>query len=135
MFVDEVDRLSASISHAGGHRLIACRAVTPLQGRVEIFWAAVARARGAGLELPWRISVQWVDRPRDSNISEGAAWHLACNVIRIYLDAHLPPDRLREVAFRELQIASDFALGLQISRLEMERRAATFTASMMGWNA
>jgi hypothetical protein len=129
------DSLSAAIAHAAGHRLIACRAIDPLPGRVEIFWGAVARAREAGLQLPRRLSVQWVDKPRDSGICDGVAWHLAHHVVRIYLDANLSPDRLREVAYRELQTASDFALGLVISRLEMEGRAATFTAAMMGWNA
>jgi hypothetical protein len=126
------DQLSAAIAHSTGHRLTACHAVEPLPAQERILQDAVARARAAGLKLPRRLYVSWVDK-RDEDVTNGTTWHVAAGVVRIYLNANLHPESLRHLIYHELKHASDFAWGYQLTRLQLEERATGFAARMMGW--
>lgn len=126
--------IDAALAHPTGHRLIACSPCEPLPAQERIYRDAVAKARAAGLWIP-RLSVEWRLVPRDAYITDGLTWHLAAGVVRIWLNANVSPERLRELCFHELKHASDFAQGFQGSRLELEERAIVFAARMMGWRA
>jgi hypothetical protein len=125
------DQLEAAVAHSTGHRLIACPPLAPLPRQEWILRDAITRAQAAGLTLPRRMSVCWVDRPRGSDITDGTVWHLAAGVVRIWLDANLGPHELQRVVYHELQHASDFARGLQLGRLEFEERAVAFESRML----
>lgn len=129
------DLLADAIAHSTGHRLVATAGIEPLPAQERILRDAVSRARGGGLFLPHRLYVTWKDVPRGAVICDGSTWHLAAGVVRVYLNGNLHPHRLQEVIFHELKHASDFALGLQVTRLELEERAVQYAAQMMSWNA
>src|SRR5262245_52044468 len=126
------DMLEAALAHIDGDQLVGCPPTEPLPAQVRTFHEAVARCRESGLWLP-RVHVFWRDRPGDSAISGGVCWHAGPGLCHIYLDANLFPGELLRVTYHELKHASDFAQGLQCSRVEFEERANLFAAQMLGW--
>lgn len=131
-----------AVAHPTGHLLVACPPVDPSPGQVRIVERAIAQARAAGLNVPASSATpQWRDRPRDRDrrpgdplITDGCVRTLEDGRIAMYLDANLWPDELERVALHEIQHIHDTASGLwrNLSREEMEERADTFAASMMG---
>jgi hypothetical protein len=126
---DDIFAEAVACSTASG--LIASRPATPLRAQVRIFQGALARAKAAGLRLPERFHLLWMEG--HDRIAPGAASRDANGSITVYLSVNAMPYDLERTSLHELQHLADYVSGYDWSQVEMEMRATEFAARMMRW--
>jgi hypothetical protein len=123
-------QLSAALATMPAGLLFGCPPVRPLAAQVRIVNAAFARARAAGLRLPGSLPVHFV---AGNGATHGMTVRTTNGSISVTLDASALPDQLRLVCLHEAQHVADFYAGLDLPKLESERRAVLFVARLEGW--